>query len=51
MNAMVPAPFDNSNNVCLCRFTLIWFTLFGITSVALTPNVKIAAVFSSNFYR
>ena len=29
---------------------LVQFTTFGITSVALTPNVKVAAVLSSNFY-
>ncbi|KAK9865807.1 hypothetical protein WJX84_001141 [Apatococcus fuscideae] len=33
-----------------CWFTLIWFSWFGMASVALTPNVKVAAVFSSNFY-
>ncbi|KAK9812481.1 hypothetical protein WJX73_003351 [Symbiochloris irregularis] len=33
-----------------CWFTLLWYTLFGITAVALTPNIKVAAVISSNFY-
>lgn len=29
---------------------LLFFTLFGLTAVALTPNIKVAAVLSSNFY-
>jgi ABC-type multidrug transport system permease subunit len=29
---------------------LLFFTLFGLTAVALTPNIRVAAVFSSNFY-
>ena len=24
-----------------CTFTLLWYTLFGITAVALTPNIKV----------
>jgi hypothetical protein len=31
-------------------FTLMFFSLFGLMAVALTPNIKVAAVFSSNFY-
>ena len=27
-----------------CWFTLLWYTLFGITAVALTPNIKVGAI-------
>lgn len=32
------------------RLGLIWWTMYGMFVVGLTPNVKVAAVISSNFY-